>query len=73
MGFILLVEYTYSNHLKDKDGNENKLLSSHPAFALHADVSASHVARRPIHHCRVVSIVEVLSSWDAVQLTWIGC
>lgn len=46
---------------------------SHPAEAVHADISAAHVTWCAIHHCRPVSVEEVLSSWDTVQLTWIRC
>lgn len=49
------------------------LFCSHPADAVHTDVRAAHVASGPIHHCRFVSVEEVLSSWDTVQLTRIGC
>lgn len=46
---------------------------SHPAEAVHTDIFAAHITRCPIHHCRSVSVEEVLSSRDTVQLTWIRC
>lgn len=48
-------------------------LGQYPADTIHTDISAAHVALCPIHHCRSVSVEEVLSSWDTGQLTWIGC
>lgn len=45
------------------------VIQPHPAHSFHTDVAPARVTGRAVHHWAPVAEIEVLSFWDAVQLT----